>query len=258
MKLRSLLVSSLVAIAAASSAMPASAVAPKEALSCDLKEPLGKLAALKADGSEAAEELSLRKEILKASMECNAREAGSFSAGVASLTDGTRVTDSLRKSYSSQLEAAATYARDAASRVDTLTSVSSSKDLARELKEWRQASYNPLAWQSSQLMVLYKNLELADSAAERSEQLAVRIALMDSTDESKALKDQNRQANALIEDAGKDLSEALALLKNGGIAQQAEIAEKQKDGLDALSRAYSLLIATNDRIAAIPAETPAP
>lgn len=257
MKIRAIILGTAIALVAATSGFPAQAVAPKDAVSCDLSGPLSKLEKIKASGiASTTKELDVRKELLKASMDCNAREAAALGASIAEISEESRIAGSLKQHYSADLAAAASFAQSRAEVIDGLTTVEASKEMARQLREWRDGTYNLLAWRSSQLIVMNKNMALAASGGERAKQLATRIDALVESPETIAVEKQVAEASDLIEKAQGDLNDALGYLKDGGVPQQEQIASKQKSGLDQLSRAYELVITANNSIATIPAAEP--
>lgn len=250
---------SLVAFAAGFSAFPAQAVAPKEPVVCDLKSYIAELEQVKARGvASTTEELEVRRELLKASMDCNTREAVALEASVAGITEASRDAGSLKRRYSGELAAAREFTASRGPVIDALDTVEGSKELARQLKEWRDGTYNLLVWRASQLIVTNKNIALADSGADRVKQLSSRIDVLAESGERDAAQAKVKEAGELIARAQGDLSDAMGYLKNGGVPQQEQMATKQKAGLDALSRAYALLIAANDEIAVLPVATETP
>jgi|GEM_PF-4153426 len=249
MKIRTIAFASLIAVSSVSSAVPARAMAPKAAITCDLKGPLGELAQIKAGASAStSKELSVRKDLLKASMDCNAREARALAASVSELDETSRAASSLQKRYGAELATAASFVASRTERIDSLETVEDSKALARELKEWRDTAYNPLAWQASQLIFMSKNVLLASSGEKRARQLKARISLLPDSTENKALDERTHEARALIAEAQDDLAGAISYLKDGGVTQQERVAAKQKEALDALGRAYGLLLQVSDAI----------
>ena len=255
MKIRAIAFLVTLALSAAVSGMPARAAAPKEAAGCDLKEPIARLAEVRATASSSTEELAVRKGLLKATMECNAREAASFAESVDALEESSRIAGILKERYAESLRRAAAFAAERASSTDALETVTSTKDAARELKAWRDDVYNPLSWEASQLIVLDRNMVLAESAGRRVEQLLERAKEAEEAgvEGADAVRDRLNEADDLVVGAQDDLTDALTTLRSDPATEQEEIASSQKDALDALARAYEILIDSNERLA-----TPAP
>jgi hypothetical protein len=246
------------AFALATSIVPASALAPKDAVvECDLNGLLQELAQIKQDASTSTEaaELDLRKQILTRSMECNAREATALAATVGALDGNTRVSQALKKRYETALGNAAAYATDQGARAATLQTVSSTKEQAIALKTWRNETYNSLVWEASQLVVLDRNVKLAQSAGTRLTELHRGVAEVADMEGAEEVRAELRQASGLINDSGKKLDEALVLLRDTPKASQEAITAAQKAGLDGLSQAYRFLLEGNTKLSAIvPAE----
>lgn len=256
--LRSSVIAIALAFALATSVVPASALAPKDAVvECDLNGLLKELAQVKQDGTttSAATELDLRKQILTRSMDCNAREAAALAATVDALEGNSRVSQSLKKRYVGALNQTAAYATEQGKVGATLQSVTSTKDFAVALKAWRTDTYNPLAWEASQLIVLDRNIKLANAAAARLKELHTGVADVADMEGAAEVRAELSQAAGLINDSGKKLEEALALLRDTPKESQEAITAAQKAGLDELSQAYRFLLDGNTKLSAIvPAE----
>lgn len=252
--LRTSAVALALAFAMASSVLPAQALAPKETvMECDLNGLLKQLAQIKQDGSASSTqgELELRKQILMRSMDCNAREANVLASTVAALEGSSKVSASLKKRYEGALKQAAAYASAQGESAAALQTVSSSKEFALALKAWRTESYNPLAWEASQLIVLDRNVALAASGEERLRQLLVNLSDLNEAEGTEAARADLSQAATLINDAAMKLNDALILLRDTPKQSQEAITSAQKTGLDELSQAYRLLLESNEKLGEI-------
>lgn len=240
------------AFALATSVVPASALAPKDAVvDCDLNGLLKELAGIKQDGSASttAAELDLRKQLLTRSMDCNAREATALADTVASLEGNSRVSQGLKKRYEIELDKAAAHATEQGKAAAGLQSVVASKDFAVALKAWRTDAYNPLAWEASQLIILDRNVALANSGEARLEQLQAITADLEDAEGISVVRDDLNQAATLVNDADKKLNDALILLRDKPKESQEAITVAQKVGLDELSQAYRFLLDGNNKLA---------
>lgn len=246
MKLRTPILALAFAAIMAASSVPAYAVAPKdEQVICDLKAPLDRLMQLKSAGTSSAaleKELEARKALLHDSMDCNAREATAMANAVSSLKASTRITTGMKSRYAKDLLGAAKFAEEQRDAAAAITDVAKSKDIARDLRTWRSDTYNPLAWEAAQLIVLDRNLTLARSAADRLSQLQKAGEPYNEQAEYKGIQEKLDQASTLITDSTDNLEAALELLRKTPKNMQEAITSKQKEGLDGLSQAYKLLL----------------
>ncbi len=245
-------------VALASAAMPASAVAPKDGVAnCDLDGLLKQLATVKQDGTttSADTELDLRKQILVRSMDCNAREASAFAETVAAIGSDSRTALSLKRRYESGLREAASFAAKQSRDAANLATVSSTKEVAQTLKAWRVETYNPLAWEAAQLVIVGRNLDLADSASDRVVQLNAGLDALADAEAAAPVREEVAQAAALIKDSKDRLNESLTQLRDNPATAQEAITASQKAGMDGLSQAYKILLGAN---AKLQAATPAP
>ncbi|MCC6475231.1 MAG: hypothetical protein IT514_15970, partial [Burkholderiales bacterium] len=196
--------------------VPASAVAPKDGIAnCDLDGLLKQLAAVKQDGTTTSDdvELDLRKQILVRSMDCNAREASSFADVIANVETQSRAGISLKKRYESGLRDAASFAAKQSRDAANLATVSATKELAQSLKVWRIETYNPLTWEAAQLVILDRNLDLADSAADRVAQLTSSLDAAGDVQGAAEVREEVGQAASLVKDATDKLNGSLTQLR---------------------------------------------
>lgn len=241
-------------ISLGASSLPAQAIAPKEPVSaCDLGDLLGKLAAIKQDGSSTTEatELDLRKQIMGRSMECNAREATALAGTVGDLAGNSGVANTLKKRYQASLNAAAAYAAQESAAAASLESVAQSKERANALKAWRADTYNPLAWEASQLIILDRNMGLAKSGEERVKQLTLAATALGDNEGAAAVRGDLEDAGRLIKESEDRLASALVLVRNAPQDSQEQITGLQKEGMDGLSQAYKILLGANTKLAEI-------
>lgn len=234
------------------SAAPAQAVAPKEPVAaCDLADLLGKLAAIKQDGSTTSvqAELDIRRQVMSRSMDCNAKEAESIASSVDALAGNSGVANALKKRYRLALSQAAAFAhqqRDAALAIDSVTQ---SKERAAALKAWRADTYNPLVWEASQLILLDRNMGLAKSAMERVGQLAAANDALGDIEGTSAVRGDLQDASRLINESEDRLASALVLLRNAPQESEEQVTGLQKEGMDGLSQAYKILLGANAKLA---------
>lgn len=239
---------------ASATLVPARAVAPKDGIAnCDLDGLLKQLATVKQDGTTTSVEveLDLRKQILVRSMDCNAREASAFADVISNLDAESRVAVSLKKAYESGLRDAASFAAKQSREAASLATVPATKELAQSLKAWRVETYNPLSWEAAQLVILDRNLDLADSAADRIAQLTASLDAVGDAQGATAVREELAQASGLVKDAKGKLNGSMTQLRDDPANLQEAITASQKEGMDGLSQAYRLLLDANAKLAAL-------
>lgn len=185
-------------------ALPSASHAENEPLSCEFTAALGELHALQADyyGDPAFRvrtELTIRKKILTTIIDCASADAELLEQKIKETPTEDSVIGPVRARFMETLASARRYYAEARSRVDTL-GIGGSKDLAREVRAWRENTYAPTATQALNFLVWAKNQELFRAANGRLADIRTAIRSLKLT--------EDEQARTLLDGSVASLREA--------------------------------------------------
>lgn len=120
------------------------------------------------------DELKLRRELLQDIIACSAEEARKLQSSVKEVSGQGAEIDRLRNLFAGQLEDFVKFYDLRFSRTGDL-GLQGSKDLARELAEWRASVYAPLAAEAANLVIWSRNQVLFETATVRFNQITYTI-----------------------------------------------------------------------------------
>ncbi len=172
-------------------AVPLPAVHAQEGpLSCEFTDALAELNGLQADyyGDPAFRvrtELAIRKKILTTIIDCASADADLLEQKIKETPAEDTVIGPVRARFMETLTSARRYYAEARSRVDTL-GIGGSKELAREVRAWRENTYTPTATQALNFLVWVKNQELFRAANGRLADVQAAIRSLKLTEDEKA------------------------------------------------------------------------
>ncbi len=157
---------------------------------CEFTESIKELEGLQADyyGDPAFRvrtELAIRKRLLVMVIDCAAQEARSLRQKIEETSTEHDIVVPIRTRFLETLNGALQHYADARSRVDTL-GIGGSKDLAREIRVWRENTYTPTATQALNFLVWAKNQELFSAANGRLADIRTAIRSLKLTEDEKA------------------------------------------------------------------------
>ncbi len=209
------------------------------AASCQFGEQIKALNAARENSAagkreDALTELELRKTILKDTVDCAREDAKKLKATVQELPENDQELTGLKKLYVNKLEEAESYYQVQRERISDL-GLKGSKDLARNLGDWRTGNYGPLADGIGNLILWVKNQNLFPVAENRYTQIDKNL---------KGLQlDQSEDIQALLAQARTDLTAAENLNAQAKTAlashfRPSDTGDLIKQSLDKLSATY--------------------
>ena len=179
-------------------------------------------------------ELELRKTILKNTLDCALMDAQKLKATAQSLPEDDPALVPLKKLYLNRLDEALSYYSTQRGRISDL-GLQGSKDLARNIGEWRSGNYGPLADTIGNLVLWIKNQSLFPTAENRYAQVDKNLKGLNLNEES--------EVQTLLNQARADLTAAEDLNVRAKTAlvtheKPDETGTLLKQSLDKLSATY--------------------
>lgn len=211
---------------------------PTPGTRCDFGAGVGKLAEIKAapasDYPESVRmELAARKELLYSVLDCLITETEELKKEVDGLPDGED-TAGIKKEAVGKIMDARAYLERQKGQIQNL-GIQGSKNLAREIRNWRDNSYAQLENEANNLKIWSGNQSLFEIAGNRLQQIqqTVRLLKLLENDEIRSMYEKSETS---LETAGRIHRRALQNIKS--YRSQEEIAASLKDSLEALSQTY--------------------
>jgi hypothetical protein len=169
------------------------------AVKCDLTAQANALAEArkKNDGTSAGikGELAVRKTVLKDTIDCSSQEVKTLQASVKALDPKDEDILTVRDRFASRLQDAIDHYAELTGKIDDL-GLRGSRDMARNLIDWRTGSYLPIADEAGNVVIWTRNQPLFDTAQNRLNQIGqtLRTLKLFESDDVKALYEKS-QAN---------------------------------------------------------------
>ncbi len=179
-------------------------------------------------------ELELRKSILKNTVDCALLDAQKLKTTVQDVPENDRELTGLKKLYLNKLEEAESYYLVQRGRISDL-GLKGSKDLARNLGDWRSGNYGPLADSIGNLILWINNQNLFPVAENRYAQIDKNLKglKLDESESIRTLLAQARTDLTAAEDLNAQVKAALTTH-----AKPADAGDLIKQSLDKLSATY--------------------
>lgn len=217
--------------------LPAARAAEHSA-NCDLSERVELLGEVKkkADGSVAGvkTEAEVRRELLKKVIECAIADSKTLQSTVRDLDSKDEDILKIKARFTSSLDRLLEYYADQEIRAKDV-GLQGSKIMAKNLKNWRENTYAPMAEETTVLVLWVKNQSLFATAKNRLDQITQTVKALKLMDEENIKK--------LLDEAGANYKEAAAL--NAGAKQglldsipSSESIGRIKGSLEALAKTY--------------------
>lgn len=145
-------------------------------------------------GDNVKAELAARKNVLNAVIDCAAGEIGPLKTSVAAASADDQNIKATQARFLSKFDEASGYYRFQKSRVNDM-GIEGTKQLSREIKEWRTATYEPLSQQATNFIIWTKNQTILGNAENRFGQIKRTLELLKLTDDP-AIQDLLRSADS--------------------------------------------------------------
>lgn len=200
----------------------------------------------KSDGSINAikDELTIRKEMLRQIIVCAKEDVTILQKNVKDLSSDDKEIILAQKRIVEELQKAISFYDSQEKFIDSI-GLKGSKDIAKNIKDWRIYSYNPLAGNAGNLIMWNKNQPLFNAAEKRLEQISQMVKSLKLIEEEEIAKS--------FESGSQQLSEALKLntaarnsLVNG--AQNEEVSTNIKKSLEILADTYKTFFELSESV----------
>jgi len=210
-----------------------------DASDCRFEEQFARIAEIRANtflntNDQVRMELEVRKDIIRKTLSCAIADTQALKEKVGAVRSDDVSVRALRTSFVNQLDAALSYYEREELKIDTL-GISGSKDLARELKEWRTNTYAPTAEQTLHFLVWAKNQELFLAGANRFADIERSIASLKLL-ESESIAPLLSTARADLRDASAANDEAFVALQE--FPPRTNAFDSIKRSLEGLAKTY--------------------
>lgn len=205
---------------------------------CELRERVGVLSETKkkADGSAIGvkTEVQIRRELLKKVIECAIADSKTLQATVRDLDSKDADIVKIKERFVATLDRLLEYYADQDNRAKDV-GLQGSKIMAKNLKDWRENTYAPMAEETAALVLWVKNQSLFSTAENRLAQITQTIKALKLMDEEDIKK--------LLEEAAANYHEAEGLNANAkqGLLESIPSSEsigRIKGSLESLSATY--------------------
>jgi hypothetical protein len=215
--------------------IPYASAAETEA--CQFSSKIAELNAVQFDPSldyfeSVRREAELRRELLRKVIDCGAEEIRELQTTLRALPED-KGTDRLRSQLLEGLNEALPYYELQRKKIDDLT-IRESRDLARILREWREAHYAPIVERIVNFVLWTKNQDLFRTAQKRFDHISQTVNNLKLT--------QTEEIRMRFEKAEGSLSEASEL--NRKVKRALEQPDPHNDALTLLKNSLETLSAT--------------
>jgi hypothetical protein len=181
----------------------------------------------------AKAELTARREILDILVNCSAEEAQKMQLTLREMTTKDDEISFVKAQFSNRYGSAFEFF-DSKKRLVAELNLQGSKDMAKEIKEWRAENYAPLSEETANLILWIKNQDLFVTARGRLDRITEtvkRFNLQDDEDMAKLLEETTADL-VKAEEQNQAAKEAI----KAGDAEEASA--KVKESLETLSAVY--------------------
>ena len=231
--------------AVASSPVPA---AEAKSVKCDLDvraKALTDFIGQEAEDTEkkAEQELVLRQELLQSVLACAEEEAGKLHASV----EGAKLTDDIvfrKAAVLKGLENARNFYRAQLEKAGTGT-LAENKNLAKELKDWRAKTYQPLSEEAGSLVLWGENRELLNVAETRYKQIGQTIRMLKLI-EQENIRNRYAESERNLRRAGELNEQARLALRRSAATE--DTMQLERAALDALSATYKSFLDLSEEV----------
>jgi len=189
-------------------------------------------------------ELSARKDLLRATLDCALAEVQGSADTIHSLPSTNDAVESLKTTYFRKLDEAASYYRLEQSTIDTL-GLKGSRDLAKSVRDWRTSNFAPIAATITDLTIWAKNQAVMKTAGNRIDQVSRTVQVL-SLSGGDDINEAFSSVQANFRDAGSLNERARqALVQFGTVEDPLPLI---KASLDSLSKTYQSLFGLSETV----------
>jgi hypothetical protein len=197
---------------------------------------------------KARSELTIRKQLLHATIDCAAEEANIVKAGLERFSDEDPALQTLRTQILGQLENSISYYRAEEIKIDDL-GLQGSRSFAQSLKDWREGNYKPAVKNAANLLLWANSQDLIEKARARMESIKPTIGLAKIVD-NQEIQNLWKDAQARFEEATSRSQQAALSLRERDDSDT--VLDIIKSSLEALSATYQKLLDISAAFSAIP------
>jgi hypothetical protein len=181
----------------------------------------------------AKAELNARREILDILVNCSAEEALKMQLSLREMTTKDDEISFVKAQFSNRYGSAFEF-YDVRKRLIAELDLQGSKDMAKEIKEWRAENYLSLSEETTNLILWIKNQELFVTARGRMDRITETVKRFNLQDDENMAKLLEETTAELVK-AEEQNNEAKSAIKAG---EAEEASAKVKESLETLSSVY--------------------
>jgi DNA repair ATPase RecN len=181
-------------------------------------------------------ELRIRKNLLRGVLDCSIAEAESLRASLAALKPNAPDMEFLRNRFYERIGETKDYYQVQQSRINDL-GIQGTKDVAKNIKEWRLNQYASLVDGSTQLIIWTKNQELFQAAQKRFHDIEQTVRFFNLVDNTEMKELLTKAAESLYKAQSANEAAKEALKRFDASENSLGLI---KDSLEALSETYQI------------------